>query len=138
MSICQSVCKLIIFTYSPFAVYHGKFTVCLPFTVNTIYCLIDRGCEGQTMAIKKMANTAVNSKLLLAVGNPSDDALSQSSFSREGQIIVSLLSLCLMMDFPKANSLQSKICVHMYCFFLPHIILPTFASTVLSRLVFVH
>ena len=69
------------------------------------------------MAVKKVANTAVNSKLLLAVGNPSDDALSQSSFSREGQIIVSLLSLCLMMDFPKENSLQSKICVHMYCFY---------------------
>ena len=27
----------IIFMYLPFAVYHGKLTVYLPFTVNTVY-----------------------------------------------------------------------------------------------------
>ena len=33
----NSVCKLIIYMYLPFAVYCGKFMVCLPFTVNTVY-----------------------------------------------------------------------------------------------------
>ena len=40
-----------------------------PFTENTVY----RGrytVFGKTMAVKKVVNTAVNGKLLLAIGNP--------------------------------------------------------------------
>ena len=49
----------------PFAINSGKFTVCLPFTVNILY----RGFYDQTMAVK-MVNTTINGKSLLTVGNP--------------------------------------------------------------------
>ena len=49
--------------YLPFAIYCVKFTVCLP--VSTVYC----GFYGQPLAVKNVANTAVNGKLPLAAGN---------------------------------------------------------------------
>ena len=49
--------------YLPFAIFCIKFTVCL--LVNTVYCDI----YGQTLAVKNVANTAVNGILPLAVGN---------------------------------------------------------------------
>ena len=33
----ETLLKLIIFMYMPFAVYSSKFTACVPFMVNTIY-----------------------------------------------------------------------------------------------------
>ena len=72
MSVFQSVCKLIIFMYLLFAVYLGKFTVCVTFTVNRAVNLhmIYHRFYSKTMVVKKEANTAVNSKLPLAGGNP--------------------------------------------------------------------
>ena len=65
-----------IFKYLLFAAYHGKFTVCLQLKVNTIRFTVVNLLFDLLQVLqssnggKKVGNTAVNGKLLLAVGNP--------------------------------------------------------------------
>ena len=67
----NSVCKLIIYIYLPFAIYCGKFTVFLLITMVNLPFDLPRLLWSNNGGKKKVVNTAVNGKLSLTVGNPS-------------------------------------------------------------------
>ena len=92
----NSVCKLIIYIYLPFAIYCGKFTVFLLITMVNLPFDLPRLLWSNNGGKKKVVNTAVNGKLSLTVGNPIERVLFFWDKFVFSCFLVSLLSFCLL------------------------------------------
>ena len=94
----NSVCKLIIYIYLPFAIYCGKFTVFLLFTMVNLPFDLPRLLWSNNGGKKKVVNTAVNGKLSLTVGNPIERVLFFWDKCVFSCFLVLLLSFFLLLD----------------------------------------